>query len=303
MKDEANPLVSIVVCTYNGEKYLGHQLESILNQTYQNTEILISDDNSTDGTVSIARSYAAKDQRVRVHVNSSNLGYNQNFEQAFLKAGGDFIAVSDQDDIWKKDKIEKLMRLFTTADTLLVFCQSVQFTDKIPQIDQYTKRHLFQGRDIRQLMYFNTIAGHNMIFRKKLLEHAVSFPPKVYYDWWLGLIASAYGRVSGINDVLTFHRFHASNVTLGKKDEKYQTRYWADNRRMTLEHLLKQPGLTPEERSFAKALHNALLTLNGKEFSFTLFSFLLRHAGTVFFFKKGSFFSKLKMAYRLSFAK
>ena len=99
--------VAVVMCTYNGEKFLREQLDSILRQTYPISEIIVQDDCSTDSTVAILRSYAARDGRVRVIVNEHNLGFNRNFRSAVMKATADFVAISDQDDVWMPDKVER----------------------------------------------------------------------------------------------------------------------------------------------------------------------------------------------------
>lgn len=296
-----DPLVSIVVCTYNGEAFLRQQLDSLVNQTYINIEILVVDDRSSDSSASIAREYAEKDERVRVIINPTNLGYNKNFEQSFYLSKGEFIAVSDQDDIWASDKISKMLPLFSNEKILLAHCQSVRFTDQIPQNKTYNKRQLFTGNDVRKLMFFNTIAGHNIMFRKNLLQHD-AFPTDVFYDWWLALLAATYGEVVATNEVLTFHRFHNSNLTLGKNDERKQNRNKADERLRTLISISELKGLTPSQKQFAIELQKAVLTLKEKKFSLSLFKFLSRNSRTVFFFKKKSLFSKLKMAYRMSFA-
>ena len=112
MPDQATiqPLVSVVLCTFNGEKYLRPQLDSILSQSWTNLEVIISDDASTDGTVSIIKEYGRKDPRIRVFVNEVNSGYNKNFEKAFSHASSEHIAISDQDDIWESNKIECIMK-------------------------------------------------------------------------------------------------------------------------------------------------------------------------------------------------
>ena len=298
----AGPLVSIVVCTYNGEVYLREQLDSLVNQTWQNLEILITDDRSTDSTVSIAKEFAARDSRIKIIINPTNLGYNRNFEQSFYLAKGDLIAVSDQDDIWKPEKIEKMVHLFTSDEILLAHCQSIRFKKELPIVKTATARRALQGNDVRQLMFFNTISGHNIMFRKKLLEMDGPFPTGVYYDWWLAIIASVFGNITTTNEVLTFHRYHESNLTLGKKDEGKQTREKANERLHTIDAILQLKELTPEQRTFARQLQTALSGLKNRKFSITLFRFLSKHAGIIFFFKKKSLFSKLKMAYRMSFA-
>ena len=296
----ANHKVSVVVCTYNGERFLREQLDSLVSQTYSDLEIIISDDRSTDGTVKIAESFQKKDPRIRIHVNNNNLGYNRNFEQAFELATGDFIAVCDQDDIWKKNKIEAMMPLFKD-DAILVYCRSVRFRNEIPYVEKYSRRKLFIGNNIKRLMYVNDIAGHNIIFKKELLQFAKPFPEGVFYDWWLTIVAAIFGSIRATDNVYTFHRWHSSNATLQKRDQKIQTKSAASARCLTLENILKIEALEKEDFVFGTRLYDALKTLQGRRFSVSLLFFLVRHSGTLFFFKKQPW-SRAKMAYRLSFA-
>jgi glycosyltransferase involved in cell wall biosynthesis len=99
-------MVSIVMATYNGEKYLRQQLDSILEQTYQHIELVVVDDASTDKTLSVLEEYAAMDSRVHVFPAEKNLGLVANFERGLRLANGEFIMLADQDDIFRKDKIE-----------------------------------------------------------------------------------------------------------------------------------------------------------------------------------------------------
>ncbi len=100
------------MATYNGERFLREQLDSILNQTYQNFEIAISDDASTDKTISIIEEYSKKDGRIIFSKNSSTMGYIKNFERAILMCKGEIIFLCDQDDIWYADKIERHMKVY-----------------------------------------------------------------------------------------------------------------------------------------------------------------------------------------------
>ena len=103
----ADKTVSVVMTTYNGEKYIREQLDSIIAQTYPIYELIIQDDGSTDRTVEICREYAKRYAFIHVYQNEHNLGCDKNFETAAMRATGDYVALSDQDDIWFKDKIAK----------------------------------------------------------------------------------------------------------------------------------------------------------------------------------------------------
>lgn len=100
--------IGVVLCTYNGEKYLSQQLESILAQTRQPDQILILDDCSSDRTVAIIKNFAALDNRIHFIQNETNLGFIRNFEKGIALCETDFIALSDQDDIWLPEKLERL---------------------------------------------------------------------------------------------------------------------------------------------------------------------------------------------------
>ena len=105
----ANKLVSVAMATYNGEKYLVEQLDSILTQTHPIYEIIIVDDGSSDKTLDILNSYQDKFGNIKVYPNSENLGVVKSFERAIMLTSGDYIALSDQDDVWSNDKIAKLV--------------------------------------------------------------------------------------------------------------------------------------------------------------------------------------------------
>lgn len=123
--------VSVVMCTYNGEKYLKEQIDSILNQTYPIHELIIQDDRSTDRTVDIVKACQQQDKRVKLYINDVPAGFNYNFSSAFTKATGEYIASSDQDDIWRPDKIEVLVGHIDNNS--LLFHNSLLFTTSITQ--------------------------------------------------------------------------------------------------------------------------------------------------------------------------
>ena len=119
-------LVSIVVTTYNGERFLKAQLDSIIAQTYQPIEIIVVDDGSTDNTLNILNEYATNHKNVSVIKNEQNLGYVKNFEKGFSLAKGDYIAPCDQDDVWLPTKIDVLVNHI--GDDAIAYCDS-EFID------------------------------------------------------------------------------------------------------------------------------------------------------------------------------
>ena len=108
------PTVSVVMATYNGAKFIREQLDSILDQLYPIQEIIIQDDGSKDETINIIKEYSKKYPIIHLYQNENNLGFNMNFIIAFRRVTTDLVCISDQDDIWFKDKIQKQVEVIGT---------------------------------------------------------------------------------------------------------------------------------------------------------------------------------------------
>src|SRR5688500_11866126 len=152
------PSVSVVMCTYNGEKFLREQINSILAQSYPVKELLIFDDQSTDGTVAIIQSYLIDNPFIKFYRNPKNLGYNANFEQALLKASCEVSAISDQDDLWHPQKLEKIIAAFQDAGVVLVHSAAASIKDNIISCRAAQHRNHFQGSDPKPLFFTNQIS-------------------------------------------------------------------------------------------------------------------------------------------------
>ncbi|MDL2207992.1 glycosyltransferase [Parabacteroides sp. OttesenSCG-928-O15] len=201
--------VSVVICTYNGGKYLREQLDSIFNQTYPLYEVYVQDDCSTDNTIEIVRQYQQQHPCLRYLINETNKGINENFFSALHSVSGDYIAISDQDDIWMPEKIEKQMEQI--GDHLLCFCRSKPFSsdgsaihfDKEPS--QYSLEHL---------IFVSAISGHTMLLNKKILPLIPCNHPTHYvYDASIAITASLYDSIVFLNEFLCHHRRFASAAT------------------------------------------------------------------------------------------
>jgi len=225
MENQNKQLVSIALATYNGERFLKEQLDSILNQTYQNTEIIITDDASTDGTKNILKEYATKDNRIKVLFNDSNLGLLRNFEKVVKLTQGSIIAFSDQDDVWALDKIEKL--LANMGDAMLVYCNSEYIDADGKSMKQKLSdyRKPFNGRNLFIMDEDSGIwiTGHALLFRRELLDIAFPFTPYIYHDAWIAYIAMIKGTVKFIPDVLVYYRQHGNNAVGGLGCHKMMT--------------------------------------------------------------------------------
>lgn len=206
--------ISVVMTTFNGEKFLVEQLESILNQTRVPHEIIVVDDLSTDNTYKILQDYRSKyPETLKVYQNKSRLGINGNFERAARLSTGDLILFSDQDDVWDRVKIQTMVDhlggsglLYSNAVIIdehgYVLCKDELEFHGVPPI---------AGRPLVYLLQSNTISGHNILVTRKLLNTAVPFPIEIVYDQWLGIVACLSEGISFIDQALVKHRMHNSN--------------------------------------------------------------------------------------------
>lgn len=213
-----NSKVSILMATYNGARFLDEQLQSILNQTHQNLEIIIQDDGSTDNTMEILRRYQAEDARIQIHQNIKNLGINANFYSLIEKSTGDYIAISDQDDVWLLDKIEVLLNSIGNAsliytDSALIDAKGKALGYTLLERFRHTPKH---GEFLTDLFDVNTISGHACLFDhhlKRPIEESVSvgFGEQGVFDMLIGTIASFKNGVIYHENPLTLHRIHELN--------------------------------------------------------------------------------------------
>lgn len=283
----SDPHVSVVMCTYNGEKYVAEQLDSICRQSHANLEIIVVDDASTDGTYGILEKIAGQDPRVRLYRNESNIGLTKNFEKGCSLVTGSFVAIADQDDIWSENKVTVLLEHINYSDDIImVHSISVRF-EKFGKFHQQSIRlvNYAAGKDIRNFLLRNFISGHNMLFRSSLLSMALPFPDTVIYDWWLAAVAVCNGRIESVPQVLVWHRMHEFNAT-GKARVK---KLFHKQMEEILPELVKIPSVSPQHRNFALRLMNHFKGLDSRAFSFPLFFFLVRSAPILFSHKKRRF--------------
>lgn len=223
------PLVSIVMATYNGEKYLRQQLDSIITQTYRNLELIAVDDASSDGTLEILTEYAKLDTRIKIYSSERNLGVVATFEKALGQAKGEFIAFSDQDDIFHKSKIEllvkalnsKLDRDLVLSDLSLIDAQGKEIA---PSLWRYQKLSPKEGKPFQRLINCNFATGCGMMFRRRLLKLALPFPEDIHmHDWWIAVVSttSSASGICLVDDALTAYRQHGSNVLGAQRAELF----------------------------------------------------------------------------------
>jgi glycosyltransferase involved in cell wall biosynthesis len=206
------PLISVVMATYNGAAYIEVQLKSILQQTYPNIEIIIVDDASQDDTVSIIKNYAADHACIKLFVNAVNTGYIKTFEKGLQLASGEFIALSDQDDIWLPSKISTLYEKIGShqivySDSLLIDEEGNSLHIKLSD-----RKRLTGFDDCLCYTIGNSAAGHAMLITKELADSCIPFPSILPHDYWIGFKATCKGPIKYIPEPLVQYRQHAANV-------------------------------------------------------------------------------------------
>ena len=220
----AEPTVDILMATYNGERFVGEQIESIQAQTYGNWRLLVSDDCSADGTLDVVRRYAAEDERIRiVSEDVRHGGAKENFFALMAKSESPYVMFCDQDDVWLPEKVEKSLAAMRAlenehgADTpLLVFCDMKVVDSELNVIhESFEKSSHFDPNRLafRQLLAHNVAAGCCMILNKPLLEicRRANGDCVAMHDWWAMLAASAFGQISFIDEPLSLYRQHGTN--------------------------------------------------------------------------------------------
>jgi len=214
-----NHLISICLATYNGSQYLKEQLDSLCNQTYQNTEIIIQDDNSTDNTLEIIKSYK-EFITIKIEKNETNLGYAKNFEKVLKRASGEYIAICDQDDIWDKNKLEILINSIGT--NTLVYSNSLLMNENGESLNKSLsdklKNNFISSNQSLNFLYDNSVSAHAVLFKKELLNHLFPFPQHIYFDQYIAMVAASLQGVKFINKNLVNYRQHSKN-TLGNRQK------------------------------------------------------------------------------------
>jgi len=203
--------VSVIMCTYNGARFLREQLDSILQQSYPIHEIIVQDDCSTDETVDIVKEYIAHYPVVKLFVNDHNLGFNLNFKCAAMKATGDYVAISDQDDVWFPQKIEK--QVAAIGDYDICCSQYVKGSTLVSAVSQ--KRKFFF-----ECQLFCSICGHTMLCHRSFIQTERYWIPSIWYDWSLTLHAYLNHGVAIVEEPLNWHRFHEKGASYLKDDRK-----------------------------------------------------------------------------------
>lgn len=224
--------IDILLATYNGEKFVKEQIESILNQTYENFNLIISDDASTDNTLNILEEYEKKDTRIKVFKKEKNEGLINNFEFLLKNVTSDYFMFSDQDDIWKKDKIEKSINKLKEKNSGLVYTDLEIVDEKLnviyPSYWKYKQiyKKIIKYNNFEALYLNNFVTGCTILAKSKYIKDILPLPRNskfVLHDYWTALIISAKDKISYVEEPIIQYRQHKNNrVGSSRKSDKLE---------------------------------------------------------------------------------
>lgn len=218
--------IAVLLSTYNGEKYLAEQINSLYNQSYTNFEIIARDDGSSDCTLLILKSY-----NIKIIDSNKNLGAKKSFiellKYSFENTDAEYFMFCDQDDVWKTNKIEKTLIKMQEIENefqfkpILVHSNLEVVNNELKKISNSLWEYeqiLPQYNSFNRLMMQNTITGCTVMINRRLAAKSLFIPNSaIMHDWWIGLIASKFGVIRYLNDSTILYRQHNNN-TIGAKN-------------------------------------------------------------------------------------
>lgn len=233
-------MISVCIATYNGERFLRQQLESIVSQLSEGDEVIVSDDGSTDHTLDIVEKIANKNRHltIRIFHNEGEHGFTANFENALRQARGEYIFLSDQDDVWLPNKVRCCMQHLKKADwvasdAVIINAEGEQIGNSRWAIRRPYRT--FLGNVIK-IGYI----GCCMAMRRTVLSRAFPFPPNrtlCPYDYWLTLLAFTYYKVKVVDEPLIQYRRHGGNVSTGGENAHCSAKFRLSYRLYLLAHV------------------------------------------------------------------
>jgi len=241
---------SVAMCTYNGEKHIKNQLDSILNQSLAIDEIVICDDGSNDKTIEIIIQYQQEyPNKIFLHRNPINLKSNKNFEKAISLCNGDYIFLSDQDDIWRKNKVEKIIQYFSKNESAeavfsnaeLINDNNKKFTDNnLWNSIGFIEDQLSKPIDLYHHIKFkcNMVTGATLCIKQEIKSLILPIPniKKFHHDEWIAIIIASRRKLEYLTDELISYRIHTEQQ-IGAKGDLNKSRL--KNHLTTANHILE----------------------------------------------------------------
>lgn len=252
--------IDILLATYNGEKYIEEQLDSILSQTYSNFRLIISDDYSEDGTRRILEEYEKKDERIKVFYQEKNLGYVKNFEFLLTKVENEIYALADQDDIWLPEKIEKTIVNMQSNNSDLCFTDLILIDENGNEISKsFWKEKSFDSKikkdkEYKGLLLNNYITGCTIVSKKEFIKYILPIPKDSKYlihDYWIPIVISQKGKISYMREPYIKYRQHGNNQ-VGYKTKSKELKTLKEIRNLFIEVKIEHFNIFVENNKLFK---------------------------------------------------
>ena len=213
--------IDILIATYNGQKYIREQIDSILNQSYRNINIIISDDGSKDSTPDILKEYQKKDNRIKVYIQQENLGVVKNIEFLLNHVESQYYMLADQDDFWLPQKVEKSLETLKNENADLVFGDLEVVDENLKMMYPSFNDFMLLSRKISKYInsdklnyLYNCITGCTILAKKETLEKILPRPiisKQLIHDYWIGLMVSLNVKLAYMPEKYIKYRQHGNN--------------------------------------------------------------------------------------------
>ena len=206
--------ISVCMAVFNGEKYIQEQISSILEQLAPCDELIVSDDGSTDKTLDVVRAFG--DDRIKIVFNEGDKGYSGNFENSINNSSGNIIFLSDQDDVWMKERVSKMIDVLADCD--LVVCNAEYVDEYLNPLNQTLFMLRGDKKGFWNNIYKLRYLGACMAFRREVFAKILPFPKNKTlcpHDMWIALIGEFYFRVKTIETPLILYRRHSEAASTG----------------------------------------------------------------------------------------
>ncbi|MDN5305284.1 MAG: hypothetical protein PWP46_2171 [Fusobacteriaceae bacterium] len=212
------PLVSFLIAAYNEEKYIEECIDSCLSQTYENIEVCVTDDGSTDRTLEILKRKYGTNPKVKIATLGHNKGKVVAFNNSYKMASGEYFALIGADDVALVDRIEKSLEFALKNNYDLIWGRNRECDEfLIPRKIKIQKSIEKNKINLENLLNGNFVYGSTVMFNKKIANKAFPIPESLKFeDWWLGFIAMLNGKIGFLDLELTNYRIHSKNDSIGE---------------------------------------------------------------------------------------
>lgn len=225
-------MVSIIIALFNGSHYISKTIESVINQEYNDIELIIIDDCSTDNSVEIVSNWKSKDPRISLYVNKENMGFCKTANVGVGYCKGELVLVLGQDDLLCPDHISKMVLSFNQTECAVVYCDYYGI-NKFGEIVDLSSHCLQRELRIMDFLKYNAMPSCGALIQKKYFDAVKGYPvfdefPQ-YGEWYLWIKLAECGRIIFCNDVHALYRKHENNLTSTFSDNKVQIKlekYW-----------------------------------------------------------------------------